>query len=386
MSAATILFMDLVGFSKKPTSEQRRLVEDLNNETAKEIGPLLKSDDLLAMPTGDGMALAFLLGNDKKRDIKIIFKLIFGLNRWAALLSKDGSEVSLRMGVHFGPVEIVTDINGNDNVCGDTINHCQRVMDAANPRQTLFSDAAFRHYIGSESKEWVEPPFSKDLRATFPHLSEVYAKHDRQILVRALVLSPTQEWLDDEDLLTSKLMVVRSTPLPKEIIGSFSEKLKKARQVAFVQLTGDRFLDSWRNGNINFSEELERFWVFMPEPKAYGQLNLPKQYPGTAFLENCVDKWKEFFAAIRERYKAADLKLGLFTEPPYFGGSFLDWEWQRGKIHISPYIWNVAANECPGYDLEWIGSKPPAVYNRYIQGLNYLQSQTSNELSVRGKQ
>jgi len=41
MSAATILFTDIVSFSKKPTAEQRRLVESLTSEVVHELRTLL---------------------------------------------------------------------------------------------------------------------------------------------------------------------------------------------------------------------------------------------------------------------------------------------------------------------------------------------------------
>ncbi len=64
MSAATIVFMDIASFSKKPTPEQRRLVNALTSEVIHELriflAPPMETPSLLALPTGDGMALAFI--------------------------------------------------------------------------------------------------------------------------------------------------------------------------------------------------------------------------------------------------------------------------------------------------------------------------------------
>lgn len=382
MPAATILFTDIVGFSKKPTAEQRRLVNTLTSEIIHELRPLLipplDKPRILALPTGDGMALAFLHNSNQTWDRSTIFHLISRIQKWAWLETTNHGPVSLRVGVHVGPVELITDINGKPNVCGDTINFTQRVMDAANPRQTLFSDTAFREYIGSESPVCDTAPFSEDLKGEFQGPIEVYAKHGLQILVYKLIILPPQEWWSNDDPVAKHLMLVSLTPLPKEVVGTFSDRLEGATQIAFIQLTGDRFLTSFDEGKIKFSASLRRFWVFMPDPETYANLHLSPPHASAQFVKDCITKWREFFAKIRGQYEKADLNLGLFKEPPYFGASYIDWERPGGKIHVSPYVWSIPAPDCPGYDLEWIGKKPSPIYEVYVEGLQYLHSQTVN--------
>lgn len=383
MSAATILFTDIVGFSKKPTSEQRRLVEALTSEVVHELRtlliPPLDTPSIIALPTGDGLALAFLHRPNKPWDCTNVFRVILRMHQWAHEQSR--SSVNIRVGVHVGAVELVTDINGKPNVCGDTINYAQRVMDAAGPRQTLFSEAAFREYVGTESPVCVTHPFSESLKAIFQGPIEVYAKHDLQILVYKLALEPPQLYWSNDDPIAKDLMLVYLTPLPKEVVGSFSEQIHQATHIAFIQLTGDRFISSFNDGNIKFSEKLKRFWVFMPDPEIYASLHLTEPQATPQLVKDCFLKWKEFFATLKTKFPNADFKLGLFKEPPYFGASFIDWERPGGKIHVSSYVWNVAAPNCPGYDMPWVGKKPSAIYETYVEGLQYLHRITGNELT-----
>lgn len=385
MSAATILFTDIVSFSKKPTAEQRRLVEALTSEVVHELRPLLTPPldipSILALPTGDGLALAFLHRSNQLWDRTTILRLILRMHRWAYSQSTPRNSVNLRVGVHVGPVELVTDINGKANICGDTINYTQRIMDAANPRQTLFSDAAFREYVGAESPMYNAPPFSEELRVEFKGPTEVYAKHDLQILVYKLVLEPPQDYWSNDDPIAKHLMLVTLTPLPKEIIGSFSEQIQQAANIAFIQLTGERFLTDFNDGKFRLPKELKRFWVFMPDPEVYANLHLTAPHASAQLVKGCIQKWKELFFTLKTQLPTADFKLGLFKEPPYFGASFIDWERPGGKIHVSPYVWNVPAPDCPGYDMVWIGKKPSPIYETYVEGLQYLQSQTANELT-----
>lgn len=385
MSAATILFTDIVSFSKKPTAEQRRLVETLTSEVVHELRtlliPPLNTPSIVGLPTGDGLALAFLHRSNQPWDRTTIFRVILRLHQWALKQSSPRNSVNLRVGVHVGAVELVTDINGNANVCGDTINYAQRVMDAASPRQTLFSEAAFREYVGTESPVCITHPFSEDLRADFHGPIEVYAKHGLQILVYKLVLEPPQPYWSNDDPIAKHLMLVTLTPLPKEVVGSFSEQIHQATNIAFIQLTGDRFISNFTDGKIEFSKQLKRFWVFMPAPDVYANLYLTKAQATPQLVKECVNKWQDLFSKLKTQFPNADCKLGLFKEPPYFGASYIDWERPNGKIHVSPYVWNIAAPNCPGYDLFWVGKKPSAIYETYVEGLQYLHRSTENELT-----
>lgn len=384
MSAATVVFTDIVGFSRKPSAEQKRLVEALTAEITSELQSLLALSngerELIALPTGDGVALAFLHSAGRHWSHATVLGLLLRLHRWAYSASTPANTVSLRIGVHVGQIERVTDVNGTSNLCGDTINYAQRVMDAANPRQTLYSDDAFREYIGSESPTCITAPFSSDLKGDFLGPLDVYAKHGLQILVYKLALDPVQPYWSNEDPVAKHHLLVTLTPLPKEVVGDFSERIRNAGSIAFVQLTGDRFIASYNAGQISFSDQLKSFWVFMPLPESYGALTLASQQASADLVRKCVQDWKLLFADLRSKHPNTEIKLGLFKEPPYFGGSFIDWKRPGGRIHVSPYIWNVAAPKCPGYDIDWIGTRPSAVYETYVNGLDYLHQSTSNAL------
>ena len=307
------------------------------------------------------------------------------MHRWAYERSNEQTTVSLRIGVHVGAIELISDINARPNVCGDTINYAQRVMDAANPRQILYSEAAFREHVGIESASFRTDTNGDGYLIRFEGPIEVYAKHGLQILVYKASLEKPTPFLSDEGPASRHQMLVSLTPLPKEVVGTFSERIREARQIAFIQLTGDRFLSNFEVGKIEFSKQLDRFWVFMPSPESYSGFELTTPQATPKLVATCVEKWHEFFSNLKEHFPNADRKLGLFKEPPYFGASFIDWEYPRGKIHVSPYIWDIAAPDCPGYDVQWIGNVPSEIYKRYVAGLRYLDKTTVNALTNRNR-
>ena len=131
LELAHVLFIDIVGYSKRLINEQTALVKRLNElvlqteqcRTADAAGKLIR------IPTGDGMALAFFTSPDAPV-------------RCAIELSKADQadpKLELRMGIHTGPVDQVFDVNQRSNVAGAGINMAQRVMDCGDAGHILLS-------------------------------------------------------------------------------------------------------------------------------------------------------------------------------------------------------------------------------------------------------
>jgi class 3 adenylate cyclase len=118
---AHVLFMDIVAYSTLPMEQQTRLLGELQTivRYTAEFKRAQDRNQLLRLPTGDGMALVFF--GDPEAPV-----------RCAVEISKAAPEhphLPLRMGIHTGPVHRVQDINAARNVSGGGINMAQRVMD-----------------------------------------------------------------------------------------------------------------------------------------------------------------------------------------------------------------------------------------------------------------
>ena len=121
MPEATIVFCDIVGFSDLNSVQQGNLICSLNADVTHELyahsaGPGL-APKVISLPTGDGMAIV-LLDQDQNRMYwhSVLFPLVDRLMRWAE------KNKGLRVGVHYGAISLITDINRQPNVCGDTVN------------------------------------------------------------------------------------------------------------------------------------------------------------------------------------------------------------------------------------------------------------------------
>jgi len=144
LEIAHILLIDVVGYSKLLVNEQIELLQELKQivrgtesfRTAEARGELIR------VPTGDGMALAFFRSPEEPA-------------RCALEVSKalqDHPSIRLRMGIHSGPVNRVIDVNEKTNIAGSGINVAQRVLDCGDAGHILLSAhvaedlAEYRHW------------------------------------------------------------------------------------------------------------------------------------------------------------------------------------------------------------------------------------------------
>ncbi|HEY0432184.1 MAG TPA: adenylate/guanylate cyclase domain-containing protein, partial [Pyrinomonadaceae bacterium] len=125
-----ILFIDIVGYSKLLIEEQK---ERLNQLTAIVLGTAQVRDStdeqLVRLPTGDGMALVFR--HSAEEPARCALEIAEALRKHP--------ELSVRMGIHSGPVSEVTDVSGRTNLAGAGINMAQRVMDCGDAGHILLS-------------------------------------------------------------------------------------------------------------------------------------------------------------------------------------------------------------------------------------------------------
>lgn len=378
MSSATILFCDVVGFSRKSNKLQRIIVESLTAEVAYfvrryQLKPFQQTE-IIALPTGDGIAVAYIHSTNQSWQAESIVQLSFSLHAWAHKQRSISEAVKLRIGIHTGAVDFVVDINGNTNICGDSINIAQRVMDAANPTQTLISDGALRYYFGTDQEPICFDLDGVNYTASASRPIDTYAKHNVRLTVHSLRLEAEQDWYCSADPYAKNLMLISQTPLPKDLVGDFSDRFQMAQEIALVQINGERLLNALHSGAIQFAQKLERLWVLMPAIDQIDDNNFGAIASGERDMRKVIAAWKEWLTTFAAERPSLDARLLLMHQPSYFGASYLNWSRPGGRIHISPYIWNRPATICPGYDLDWIGGEIPAVYQAYVGGLEHLCS------------
>jgi len=132
-SICSILFLDIIDYSKKSDSEKINIKNQLNrliNQSLKDVEP----EERIIFDAGDGAAIAYM--GSPKDVILISFSI-----RNEILKSNILSSIPmyLRFGIDLGPVSIERDINGQPNIIGDGIDVAKRIISFANPNQIVLS-------------------------------------------------------------------------------------------------------------------------------------------------------------------------------------------------------------------------------------------------------
>src|SRR5262249_46189091 len=126
-----VLFIDIVGYSKLLITEQCERLRTLTDivrateqfRSADAVGKLLR------LPTDDGATLVFRTNPEAP--------VLSALEIRQAL--KNHAELPVRMGIHSGPVNEITDLNEQANIAGAGINMAQRVMNCGDAGHILLS-------------------------------------------------------------------------------------------------------------------------------------------------------------------------------------------------------------------------------------------------------
>jgi class 3 adenylate cyclase len=170
----SVLFLDIVEYSKKPVAEQLQLKQAFNQALGKALAQVASRDRII-LDTGDGAAVTFVGDPEDALFASMAMRDLLG-------------PVPVRLGVNLGPVRLVKDLNGQMNIIGDGINVAQRVMSFSRAGQLLVSRSFYE----------VVSCLSRDYQNLFHHEGSRTDKHVREHEVYSVVGgTPTTRRLAD---------------------------------------------------------------------------------------------------------------------------------------------------------------------------------------------
>src|SRR5713226_7045158 len=126
-----VLFIDIVSYSKLLITEQSDQLQTLKQivRGTEQFCSAEAEGKLLRLPTGDGGALVFR--TSPEAPVRCAVEISQELKRHP--------ELRVRMGIHSGPVNEITDLNEQANIAGAGINIAERVMDCGDAGHILLS-------------------------------------------------------------------------------------------------------------------------------------------------------------------------------------------------------------------------------------------------------
>jgi len=145
----SVVFLDIVEYSKKSVEEQIILKERFNTLIAETLTDISLSDRII-LDTGDGAAIGFL--GDPEDALFVAMNMRDVLNTEQSTSMPD---LRVRMGINLGPVKLLKDINNQVNLIGDGINVAQRIMSFADTGQLLVS-RSYYDIVSCLSQEYAQ--------------------------------------------------------------------------------------------------------------------------------------------------------------------------------------------------------------------------------------
>ena len=126
-----VLFIDIVAYSQLLITQQSQHLDTLKRivRGSEQLRAAEAEGKLLRLPTGDGGALVFR--TTPEAPVLCALEIAREL--------KNHRDLSVRMGIHSGPVNAITDLNEQANIAGAGINMAQRVMDCGDNGHILLS-------------------------------------------------------------------------------------------------------------------------------------------------------------------------------------------------------------------------------------------------------
>jgi len=131
LEIAHLLLIDVVGYSKLLVNDQVESLQQLNRivRSTDCFRAAEAKDKLIRLPTGDGMALLFF--ENLEQPARCALEIAQAL--------QNHPEIQVRMGIHSGPINQVSDVNDRVNIAGAGINVAQRVLDCGDAGHILLS-------------------------------------------------------------------------------------------------------------------------------------------------------------------------------------------------------------------------------------------------------
>ena len=173
----SVVYVDLVGYSKRSVSEQITVKEAFNRHLASALREIPAADRII-LDTGDGAAMSFL--GDPEEALFVALCLRDSIEDATAGHVSGGAHGGepgrIRVGINLGPVKLASDVNGHSTIVGDGINVAETIMGFAKPGKIAVSRSFF------EMVSRLSPDYAKLFEYKGSHTDELVRDHEIYIV------------------------------------------------------------------------------------------------------------------------------------------------------------------------------------------------------------
>jgi hypothetical protein len=293
-------FTDIVAASDSTitTVDQARKIILLNKliETT-DIFKQRDPETTLILPTGDGMAIGF--DDSPEKPLQLAIEVHKGLNRYNRTRKKE-DRIELRIGLDSGPVYIIKDLNGNENVWGPGIIMARRVMDLAD-KMNILASARYANDV-----KMLRPEYKSVLHP----IGDYQIKHGDTILVYNVY---TDEIGNKKPPAADKRQASKAAEEERKTITRFLfSSISIDLQIKDIRTMMAHHVMTWNLTNVS-NEPVERLFYYLEGdvPRSFQDLNVVIKDEDDRELEifslNVNKPYrKEFFVKFRKPLKPGE--------------------------------------------------------------------------------
>lgn len=323
-------YTDIVASSNPllTTDEQARKIFVLNKII--EITDTFKqrdSNSTLILPTGDGVAIGF--DDSPEKPLKLAMEIHEALYTYNKTRRFEKDRILIRIGLDTGPVFMIKDLNGKDNVWGPGVITARRIMDLAREKNILAS-ARFANDV-----RMLRPEYKDILHP----IGDFQIKHGEKVLIYNIFDNgfgnPKPPRIEKQKSIAAEGL---RTTNARFVFNYISVELQVREQASMM--THHTWL--WNIINVS-NEEVERIFYFLDGDvsRAFQDLNLTVKDEDDRELELMslnVNKatHKEFFMKLRRPIKPGE--KGRITK--------LEYDWEEPERH---FLYRFAS-DCKKFD------------------------------------
>lgn len=143
---AKYIFLDVVDFTRNRSVEaQADIVYALNKVVESSVTEVaLPKENLIFIPTGDGICVV-LLNIESPYDAHLLtaLSIVKGIDEHNNKTGSDMRKFKVRIGINSNTDNLITDINGSQNIAGAGISMASRIMGMADGNQILVGEPVF---------------------------------------------------------------------------------------------------------------------------------------------------------------------------------------------------------------------------------------------------
>lgn len=168
-SICSIVFLDIIDFSKKTDSEQIEIKNQLNDLINHAVVDIAQ-DERTILDTSDGAAIACNGALEDALEDALFISLTIR-DKILKNNSQSSAPLYVRFGINLGPVRVLKGNNNQPNIVGEGLDEAQRIMSFAKPNQILVSRAYYE--VASKLSQEISQMFEyNDMHA---HEHDVYS-------------------------------------------------------------------------------------------------------------------------------------------------------------------------------------------------------------------